>query len=128
MPSQIKNRMFIIFGFISLAVGGIGLFLPLLPTTPLILLAAYLFAKSSRKYHDWIRNNRLFGKTVCAWEAGLGFTKAEKWRMVIFATLFIGLSFVLCTNIVGRIVLVIVWPIPISVAVFTKTRNEDETV
>ena len=123
MASQIKNKIFIICGFISLVVGGIGLFVPLLPTTPLILLAAYLFAKSSRKYHDWIRNNRFFGKTVRAWEAGLGFTKVEKWRMIIFATLFIGISFIVCTNIAGRIVLVLVWPIPISVAVFTKTRS-----
>jgi len=103
----------------------VGLFVPLLPTTPLVLLSAWLFAKSSRKYHHWIQINRYFGKTVRAWEAGLGLTAKEKWRMVAFATLFIGISFIICTNIVGRIVLVLVWPIPILVAIFCKTRNDD---
>lgn len=128
MISSFKNRLFIVSGFVSLVVGGIGLFVPLLPTTPLILLAAYLFAKSSPKYHRWIRENRFFGKTVRAWEAGLGFTRREKLRMVVFATLFIGTSFIVCTNIVGRIVLAAVWPIPISVAIFTRTREEDSEV
>ncbi len=124
MLSKLKQRLFSIFGSIAVGVGFIGLFVPLLPTTPLVLLAAYFFARSSRKYHRWLRDNRWFGETITAWEEGRGLSLREKWTMVIAATLFIGLSFYLCTHIVGRIVLVIVWPIPIAVAVFTRIRRD----
>lgn len=125
MFKAVKSKILLIIGFFALGIGFVGIFVPLLPTTPLVLLSAYLFARSSRKYHDWIRNNRFFGKTVRAWEAGKGLTVAEKWRMAVFATLFIGISFILCTNIVGRIVLILVWPIPISISIFSKTRRDD---
>jgi len=84
--------------------------------------------KSSKRYHRWLRQNRFFGKTVRAWEARLGLTIREKVRLIISATVVIAVSFILCTNIVGRIVLVACWPIPISVALFTKTRKDDQTI
>jgi len=120
---RVRQKIFFIFGFISLALGSIGVFLPLMPTTPFILLAAYLFARSSVKYHDWLRNNRLFGRTLRAWEAGEGLTLGEKKRMVIFATVVIAISFIICPNVVGRVVLAIAWFIPLSIAVFSRTRR-----
>ena len=125
MKTSFGSKILIALGFFCLAVGAIGVFVPLLPTTPLALLAAYLFARSSIKYHAWLRQNRLFGKTVRAWEAKLGLTRTEKFRMIFFATLFIGISFILCPNIAGRIVLGIVWPIPVLIALLSKTRPED---
>ncbi len=58
-----KNILTII-GFISLGLGIIGAFLPLLPTTPFILLSAALFAKSSDKMHSWLYNHRIFGEIL----------------------------------------------------------------
>jgi len=51
-------------GVISLVLGIIGAFLPLLPTTPFVLLSAYLFARSSPKMNDWIVNHKVFGKII----------------------------------------------------------------
>lgn len=51
-------------GVISLIVGVIGIFVPLLPTVPFVLLSAYLFAKSSTKMHNWIMNHKTFGKYI----------------------------------------------------------------
>jgi len=51
-------------GLISLVLGIIGAFLPLLPTTPFILLATYLFARSSPKMNNWILNHKIFGKII----------------------------------------------------------------
>lgn len=58
-----KNILTII-GFISLGLGIIGAFLPLLPTTPFILLSAAAFAKSSEKMHNWLYNHRIFGEIL----------------------------------------------------------------
>lgn len=53
-----------ILGVISLALGIIGIFLPLLPTTPFLLLSAVLFAKSSTRLYNWLLNHKIFGKYI----------------------------------------------------------------
>ena len=58
----------IILGTLSLVMGFIGIFLPVLPTTPFVILAAACFARSSKKIHRWIHQNRYFGQTVKNWE------------------------------------------------------------
>ena len=55
------------FGFIALALGMAGAVLPLLPTTPFILLAAFCFARSSRRFHNWLLNHRTFGPMIENW-------------------------------------------------------------
>ena len=57
-----------IFGVLSLVVAGVGVVLPLLPTTPFVLLAAGCFAKSSPRMHAWLLRNRTFGPMIAKWE------------------------------------------------------------
>lgn len=57
-----------LFGFLSLFLGGIGIILPLLPTTPFVLLAAWCFAKSSPRLHNWLLENRIFGPLIRRWD------------------------------------------------------------
>jgi uncharacterized membrane protein YbaN (DUF454 family) len=59
---------FRIFGFLALAFGILGVFLPILPTTPFILLAAACFARSSEKWHQWLLENKTFGPMIVSWE------------------------------------------------------------
>lgn len=54
----------IILGFVSLTLGIIGIFLPLLPTTPLLLLAAWCFVRSSERLYRWLISNRYFGEYI----------------------------------------------------------------
>lgn len=54
----------IILGFVSLTLGIIGIFLPLLPTTPLLLLAAWCFVRSSERLYRWLVSNRYFGEYI----------------------------------------------------------------
>lgn len=53
-----------LLGLISLGLGIIGAFLPLLPTVPFVLLSAYLFAKSSDRLHKWLITHRIFGQII----------------------------------------------------------------
>jgi uncharacterized membrane protein YbaN (DUF454 family) len=56
--------LFIAIGFVSLGLGFLGIFVPLLPTTPFLLLSAVLFARSSKKLHSWLLNHKIFGKYI----------------------------------------------------------------
>jgi len=87
----------IIFGFISLFLGIIGVFLPVMPTTPFILLAAACFARSSERFHQMLLNNKYFGDIVRNYEKGLGISRRIKmralfllWFSLIFSSVISG--------------------------------------
>jgi uncharacterized membrane protein YbaN (DUF454 family) len=60
--------LLIAFGWLCVALGTIGVVTPGLPTTVFIIMAAWAFARSSRRFHDWLFNHRLFGLTLINWE------------------------------------------------------------
>jgi len=72
-------------GFIFLGLGMIGVFLPLLPTTPFLLVSAACFAKSSDKWHRWLLSNRIFGPIIKDW---------QERQCISFATKVIAISLV----------------------------------
>lgn len=64
----IHKLIFIMLGFLSLLIGIIGIFLPIVPTTPLVLLAAYFFSKGSDRLYRWLTENPYFGEMIKDWE------------------------------------------------------------
>jgi uncharacterized protein len=68
MPvARVKEYTFITFGVIFLVVGVVALAVPVLPTTPFLILAAYCFSKGSDYLHDWILNHKWFGPPIQDW-------------------------------------------------------------
>ena len=63
-PTKTRNILYIISGSISLALGTLGIFLPLLPTTPFYLLTAWLYMKGSEKLYRKVMSNKFFGTIV----------------------------------------------------------------
>lgn len=61
---MVKKRLLFVLGFVSLILGIVGIILPLLPTTPFLLLSAYCFSRSSEKFHNYILNNKVFGQYI----------------------------------------------------------------
>ncbi len=76
--THLSRPMWLALGILSLALGIAGAVLPLLPTTPFILLAAYCFAKSSPRLHGWLVNHRLFGPLIENWERNGAIDKRSK--------------------------------------------------
>ena len=60
---------YLLLGFLSLALGGVGVFVPLLPTVPFVILAAFCFARSSPSLERWLVEHRTFGPHIAAWRS-----------------------------------------------------------
>jgi uncharacterized protein len=88
----LKKGTYFIIGAISLVIGIVGLFLPLIPTTPLVLLSAWCFFRSSSRIYEWVISNEKFGPTIKNYQEGKGITKATKIRAIVMMWLTISLS------------------------------------
>jgi uncharacterized protein len=100
-PSKVKKHrivrgLLIVAGTFSLALGAIGLFLPILPTTPFLLLSAACYMRSSERLHDWLINNRWFGEYIKNYQSGKGIPMKTKiialsflWLTILYSTLFV---------------------------------------
>jgi len=84
------KALMIAFGAASAGVGVVGAFLPILPTTPFLLLAAFLFARSSERLHSWLLGNRLIGEYLRRYYERRCMTRRHK--TVTLALLWTGLA------------------------------------
>lgn len=87
-----RKATYITLGVISAGLGAAGIVLPLLPTTPFLLLSAYLFAKSSPRWHDWLVNHKYLGPYIQAWRNKTGLTVAQKLRIGLSFTIVMAIS------------------------------------
>jgi uncharacterized membrane protein YbaN (DUF454 family) len=85
-------HLWTILGLLCLVLGGIGVVVPLLPTTPFVLLAAACFAKSSPRMHAWLLNSELFGPMLRDWEANRCISYKVKWLALFMMAVVGGIS------------------------------------
>jgi uncharacterized membrane protein YbaN (DUF454 family) len=120
-----KKIVYLILGHICLVLGVVGAFLPILPTTPFLLLAAYFYSKSSDKLHQWIINHKYFGPPLKDWqEKGVIGMKAKiiatvmialvmAWRLPLL-NIAIGIKIFAAIILLG--VLIFIWSRPSHVS------------
>ncbi len=87
---RLFGGFFILAGWLCLLLGSLGIFLPLLPTTPFILLAAFCFSRGSDKLHAWLLQNKTFGPTIRDWESYRVIKPKAKWLSTILMSAMIG--------------------------------------
>lgn len=86
-------RIFLItLGWVSFTLGIVGIFLPVLPTTPFLLLAAFCFAKSSARFYNWLLNHRWFGPSIVSWKKNGTIPRKTKIVALTLLALSIGSS------------------------------------
>ncbi len=96
---MMKRYLLIAIGWLSIVLGVVGIFLPILPTTPFILLAAWCFARSSERFHQQLRNHPKLGLIVRSWEDGKGVPRKVRNRVVIL----LWFSLISSSLLIGRI-------------------------
>ena len=115
----------IVAGTFFLIIGLIGIAIPLLPTTPLLLLAAACYLRGSRRMYDWLLGNRIFGKYLKDYYEKKGVPIRVKIGSVIFLWCTIGISIMIIGDLIIGIVLAMVAAgVTLHIA-FLKTRIHD---
>ena len=99
----------IIVGTFFVGLGIVGIFLPLLPTTPFFLLAAACYARSSKRFYNWLLKNRWFGNYIKNYREGKGVSLEVKILSISFLWIAIGYSAIFVLRILlGRIILILI--------------------
>jgi uncharacterized membrane protein YbaN (DUF454 family) len=81
-----------VLGTVSLGLGAVGVLLPLLPTTPFVILAAFAFARSAPSLHLWLMRNRTFGPIIMNWQANGAIAPRYKGLALVMMSGALGLT------------------------------------
>ncbi len=127
---KVKQIVFIVLGCICLALGTVGVFLPVLPTTPFYLLTVFFFANSSQKLHDWFVGTKLYKKHLESFVQKKGMTRRTKVSILTSVTLLMGFGFFMMARKgiwVPCIILAVVWLVHLLFFLFgVKTMAEED--
>ena len=108
---KLKQIIFLIIGCLSLALGCVGIVLPILPTVPFFLLTVFCFANSSQKLHDWFIGTQMYKKHLESFVQKKGMTVRTKATILTSVTA-LAVGFVLMLRkgiIVPCVILAVVW-------------------
>ncbi|PID64936.1 MAG: hypothetical protein CR962_00630 [Gammaproteobacteria bacterium] len=88
-----KRTLFFVGGLIAFGLGALGTVLPLLPTTPFILLSAFCFANSSPRFHAWLHHHPYFGKIIQDWKNHRSIPAKAKYLALAMMTISLGMIY-----------------------------------
>jgi uncharacterized membrane protein YbaN (DUF454 family) len=119
--SRLMRSLYLIAGFVALILGVAGIVLPVLPTTPFVLLAAACFARSSRHFHDKLLSNRITGPIIREWMEHRSIPRKVKRWVYLLLVLSLGSSVLMMPAVwhkgmlvlLGIILIAFVWRIPV---------------
>ena len=117
--------LFICLGFIFVGIGAVGIVVPILPTTPFLLLASFFFAKGSKKFHDWFMSTKLYKKYLESFVKSRAMTLKAKLTILLPVSAMLIVTFIFVNNLHARIALVILF-IAKYVYFFTQIRTIKE--
>lgn len=92
MSRSINRGLLLLAGWLSLAAGLVGVVLPLIPTTPFLLLSAWCFSRSSERLHTWLLSNPYFGEVIRRWEEERCMERHVKIRAIMLVITGFGLT------------------------------------
>ena len=126
--NRLMRYLWLGVGMTSLALGTAGIVLPLLPTVPFYLLAAFCFAKGSERIHRWFASTKLYQKYVVPFSDGNGMTWQAKLKTMALVTGVMSVSgYFLSDNRMGLMMLGGAWLLQcVAMLFFVKTRKREK--
>lgn len=108
--SKLRRILWAAGGFLFFTLAMVGVVLPFLPTTPFVLVAAFCFARSSKRLNQWFKGTKLYKNVLEGYVTKKSMSPKAKLTILAPVTLLLAIGFVLMSNVpVGRVVLAVVW-------------------
>jgi uncharacterized membrane protein YbaN (DUF454 family) len=125
IASKSKRLVYVVVGTVSLALGLLGVVLPVIPTTPFILFSAWCYYRGSKRFHDWLVNHRYLGKIVAEYSGDEGMRKESKIKAIAFtwAAVLLTAAFILESSAM-RALIILIGCIGTFVILRLRTREE----
>ncbi len=98
----------VMLGVVTLGLGLLGIVLPVLPTTPFLLLTCYFWAKGSKRFHTWFIHTKIYQKYLHQFIENKTMTKKQKWSLMLFVDTILLISFLMVPLLWVRIGLVVI--------------------
>lgn len=107
-----KKILYILVGSIAVVLGAVGAVVPMLPTVPFLMLAAFCFARSSDRLDRWLKGTKLYRENLKDLAERRGMTKKAKIRVMVTVTILMSIGFALMGMkgiVTGCVVLAAIW-------------------
>jgi uncharacterized membrane protein YbaN (DUF454 family) len=125
--NSILKAILLIAGTISLVTGIVGIFLPLLPTTPLLLLTAACYARGSDRFYNWLLCNKFFGNYIRNYREGKGIALNVKLisLLLLWATILFSAIFVVSAFFIKILLITIAIAVTIHILTIRSIKNQE---
>ena len=128
--SKIKKSIYIVIGLIAFGLGAIGVALPILPTTPFLLLASFCFARGSEKFNLWFTNTKVYKKHLESFVKEKAMTLKQKICLLAFADFMMAFPLILVDKVYvkGILILLIIFKFYYFIFKIKTIKNKVENV
>lgn len=106
---MMKKYIYVGLGFIFFGLGAVGAILPILPTTPFLMVAAFFFAKGSEKFNRWFTSTKLYNDHFESFFKTRSMTLKTKISILFLATIMLSIGFIFSNNSLARIIIGLVF-------------------
>lgn len=125
--NKVKKYFYITLGFIALGLGLVGVILPILPTTPFLLLTSFCFAKGSERFHVWFTNTNIYKKHLESFVRERAMTLKQKVILLSFVNFMLAFPLILVDVLPMRITIIVLIVIKLYYFIFkVKTITPEE--
>ncbi|MHA7136983.1 YbaN family protein [Rossellomorea arthrocnemi] len=102
---KIKKMIYILLGLLFMGIGVVGIVLPLIPTTPLLLLASFFFVRGSERFEVWFKGTSVYNKHLEGFIRHRSMTMRQKVTLLIFSDIMILIPLILSDSLIVKVIL-----------------------